>query len=60
MTLKPKLSRGPKYSGGVPSLRMLKSGKPLPLNLLSGAPGQAGTSRPSSPIVTIQSGSAGV
>ena len=58
--LKPKLSRGPKKSGGVPALRMLKSGKPVKPTSLTGAPGQAGIIRPSTPTVTIQSGTAGV
>jgi anti-sigma factor RsiW len=37
---------------------MLNNGRPVTANLLSAAPGQAGTTRPSSPTVTIQSGGA--
>ena len=57
--LKPKLSREPEKSGGVPALRTLKRGNTLKPSLLSVAPAQAGTMRGSAPMVTIQSGAAG-
>src|SRR6516165_9770571 len=55
----PKLSRGPKYSGGVPTLRMLNRGPPVRPNVPSGAPAHFGPMRNSPPMVTIQSGAAG-
>src|SRR5215472_4568177 len=57
--VKPKLSRGPKYSGGVPTLRMLNKGPPVMRNVPSGAPAHFGPMRNSPPMVTIQSGAAG-
>ena len=40
--MNPKLSRGPKKSGGVPSLRMLNSGSAVAPSLLSRRPGKRG------------------
>ena len=57
--MNPKLSRGPKYSGGVPTLRMLNKGPAVGRNVPSGAPAHFGPMRNSPPIVTIQSGAAG-